>query len=246
VVDRALRAVVQIVRLQDLKVFLTFTQLLLFFRASDLVIIASSLLLFLFKLLSQMFRQLGDRVDGLTGTKDGVFLELEGRKGALLSLSLNLVALLLNTSRFKSLGQIMLNLGDQSLLDVNNELRFTILSLDLLNLALLVEDSERRLKPGLQRSGDLLNLAMSLLGLPVLGKFHIFIIVADKLGVLKLQVAGAVRLGLDADLSGKSHTRELVVQLRNSSKDLSRVLVSVFLVRCPAEWLDATTQDTSH
>ena len=140
--------------------------------------------------------------------------------------SLDLVVLL-ETARFKSLGKVSLNLRNKSLLDVNNELRFTILSLDLLNLALLVEDSEGRLQPGSQRSGDLLNLAMSLLRLPVLGKFHIFIIVADKLGVLKLQGAGAVMLGLDADLSGKSHTRELVVQLRNSSKDLNVIKLIV-------------------
>jgi len=239
VVNRTLRAVVQIIRLQDFIIFLSFTQLLFFLRASDLIIIASSLSLFLFKLLTQMFRKLGDRVDGLTGTKDRVFLDLEGGEGNFLT-SLDLVVLL-ETARFKSLGKVSLNLRNKSLLDVDNKLRFTILSLDLLNLALLVEDSEGRLKPGLQRSGDLLNLAMSLLGLPVLSKFHIFIIVADKLGVLKLQGAGAVMLGLDADFSGKSDTRVLVVQLRNSSKNLSRIFVGIFLAGGPAVGLDGTS-----
>merc|ERR1719354_64045 len=239
VVNRTLRTVIKIVRLQDFIVFLSFTQLLFFLRASDLMVNAASLSLLLFKFLSEMFSQLGDGVDSLTGTKDGVFLDLEGGEGTFLTF-LDLVVLL-ETARFKSLGKVSLNLRDQSLLDVNNELRFTILSLDLLNLALLVEDSEGSFQPGFQRTGDFLNLAMSLLRLPVLSKFHILIIIADKLGVLKLQGTSAVMLGLDTDFSGKSHTRVLVVQLRNSSQNLSRIFVGIFLAGGPAVGLDGTS-----
>jgi len=110
VVDWTLRAVIHIVSLQNLIVFLSFTQLIFFLNATDLMVIASSMSLFLFKLLGQMLRQLRDSVASLTGTKDGVFLDSEDGEGAFL-VSLDLVALLKMT-RFKGLGKIVLSLGD--------------------------------------------------------------------------------------------------------------------------------------
>ena len=247
-IDWAFSAAIQVFRLQNFKVFLAFTQAFFLLMRSDtasFIISASSLSFFLLKFLDKMFRKLGDGVDSFTVTKNGLFLDLEGRNRVLVTLSLYLVVLL-ESAGLKSLGKIMLNLGDKSLLDVDNKLRLTIFSLELQNFSILVEDLEGRFQPRLERSGNLFLLSMSLLRHPVLVHLHIFIIIANKSGILKFQGASAVMLGLNSYFSGKSYSRVLAVQLRNTSQHLGGVLVFVFLVWCPAVGLDSSSNYTSH
>ena len=225
-VDGTLSASVKVLGLDDLVVFLAFTDLGGFLLSFSL-----------FEFSDKVFRELGDGVFSFALSHDGSFMRSENRQDLFASDRLDLI---LSSDRL-GLGEILLELGGKSLLQVDNEFRFSILSLQLLNESSLVEDSEGFLQPGLEMAGDLL---LSAFRRDVLSSDFKNLVVGDKSGLFQLNSAGGVSAGLDSDLGGQSDSRVLVVQFRDTGEDLGGVGVPVLLGRGPSIVLDASSCHT--
>ena len=116
---------------------------------------------------------------------------------------------------------------NQTLLQVDNEFRFSILSLNLFNQTLFVVDGEGRLQPILDITGDL--FLPSGRGWDTFLVQFKFIIVADESGAFKLNSASAVFTRLNANLGGEPDTRVLATQLTDPGEDLGRVPIPEIL-----------------
>ena len=251
-VERPPQTVVQVLGLADLVVLLALARFLT--GGTELVLLVQPLLLTLPLLLQLQGPVLGQLVDGIRSlavTEQGLLAGGEVRDLVIL-LSLVellllplLLLLLLDVVRTDLIatrsGDVELDLGQESLLDVGDGLGLVLLDEEALDEAALQVNNEGSLEEVLEVTRELsLNDGLLLVSLLVLVDAALLrevdlTIDGQVPALLELDPEAVVREGLDSDLGGQPDAGALgVSDLGNSVQDLGLEPVGELLVRVPA------------
>ena len=252
-VERPPQTVVQVLGLADLVVLLSLARFLT--GGTELVLLVQPLLLTLPLLLQLQGPVLGQLVDGIRSlavTEQGLLAGGEVRDLVillslveLLLLPLLLLLLLLDVVRADLIatrsGDVELDLGQESLLDVGDGLGLVLLDEEALDEAALQVNNEGSLEEVLEVTRELsLNDGLLLVSLLVLVDAALLrevdlTVDGQVPALLELDPEAVVREGLDSDLGGQPDAGALgVSDLGNSVQDLGLEPVGELLVRVPA------------
>ena len=250
-VERPPQTVVQVLGLADLVVLLALARFLT--GGTELVLLVQPLLLTLPLLLQLQGPVLGQLVDGIRSlavTEQGLLAGGEVRDLVILLslvelLLLPLLLLLLDIVRTDLIatrsGDVELDLGQESLLDVGDGLGLVLLDEEALDEATLQVNNEGSLEEVLEVTRELsLNDGLLLVSLLVLVDAALLrevdlTIDGQVPALLELDPEAVVREGLDSDLGGQPDAGALgVSDLGNSVQDLGLEPVGELLVRVPA------------
>ena len=250
-VERPPQTVVQVLGLADLVVLLALARCLT--GGTELVLLVQPLLLTLPLLLQLQGPVLGQLVDGIRSlavTEQGLLAGGEVRDLVILLslvelLLLPLLLLLLDIVRTDLIatrsGDVELDLGQESLLDVGDGLGLVLLDEEALDEAALQVNNEGSLEEVLEVTRELsLNDGLLLVSLLVLVDAALLrevdlTVDGQVPALLELDPEAVVREGLDSDLGGQPDAGALgVSDLGNSVQDLGLEPVGELLVRVPA------------
>ena len=255
--DGALKAVVQVLGLEDPVVLLAVADLVTLGLTLEVKLLLL-LLPFLLQLESPVLGQLVDGVRGLAVTEKRLLAG--GEEGHLLAdvgglLLLLLLLLLLNAVGVDLIltgsSDVQLDLGEEGPLDVGDGLGLGGLDEEALDDAALQVDREGLLKVDLEVAGDLGALDV-VLGLAALGQSASLgevelAVDGEEAGVLELDAEAVVGEGLDADLGGEPQTGELgIADFGNSGQDLGLVPVDELPVGSPAVVVGGVAESNAH